>query len=166
MTNAALQFLEQGTELVTQLGHAAPAIPPQVTAHIEGADSSTRRANHPSKMVQHLVPAMGLFYRAEYNARIAAKWSVQLPRHPHWTVFAGSFDCHVRIHRLQRFLQATTLLSQLDASKVKGLCSPFLGGSGMFLNAGAEAYLSTGVPSQDLIAAIQRIRRISRVSSE
>ena len=42
----------------------------------------------------------------------------------------------------------------------------FFGGSGMILKAGAEAYLSTDVASQDLIATIQRIGRTSRVRTD
>jgi len=67
MTIAALQFSEYGIDLRTQLEQTASVVAPQVIADIEGADGSPRHANHPSEMVQHLVPSMqGFAHRASW----------------------------------------------------------------------------------------------------
>jgi hypothetical protein len=47
---------------------------------------------------------------AEYHAGIAAYWSVQLPRHRKITVFAGCFDCKVRVDHPPMFFRLSMIM--------------------------------------------------------
>jgi hypothetical protein len=79
----ALQFLEQGMELGAQLEQTAQVVASHVMPHIECADGSLGHANHPSKMVQHLMCAMQNFaHRASWHPVLVAPGR-------HGIVFAG-----------------------------------------------------------------------------
>jgi hypothetical protein len=54
----ALQFLEHGVEVGTQLEQAAPAIAPQVISRVQCADGAQGYPNHLSEVIQHLVPTI------------------------------------------------------------------------------------------------------------
>jgi hypothetical protein len=102
VTIATLQFLEHGIELGTQLEQSAPAVAPQVVAHIESADGSSRYPYHFPEMVEHLVPAMQGF------AHLASRLPVLVAPGRHGIVCIGRMsrpNCSLLIRATAAALQ-------------------------------------------------------------